>query len=111
MLTRAEAGALADQVQSAAVDDRAGKVAGLQDLYGPLFGRAMKELSNEGLDPRHRALAWARRAASPPPTSNTGKDQKKAVPRGTRPKFGEETKYFMFSWPRGSITFTLLKFT
>ena len=44
LLTRAEAGALADQVQSAAVEDRAAKVAGLQDLYGPLFGRAMKEL-------------------------------------------------------------------
>ena len=60
LLTRAEAGALAGQVQSAAVEDRAAKVAELQDLYGPLFGRAMTELSEAGLDPRHRALAWAR---------------------------------------------------
>ncbi|MFQ5620073.1 MAG: hypothetical protein ACE5FR_14005, partial [Rhodospirillales bacterium] len=61
LLTRAEAGALAAEVQSAAVEDRAAKVAGLQDLYGPLFGRAMKELSEEGLDPRFRVLAAARR--------------------------------------------------
>ena len=60
LLTRAEAGALAGQVQSAAVEDRAARVAGLQDRYGPLFGRAMTELSQAGLDPRHRALAWAR---------------------------------------------------
>ena len=60
LLTRAEAGALASQVQSAAVEDRAAKVTEVQDLYGPLFGRAMKELSDEGLDPRYRALAGAR---------------------------------------------------
>ncbi len=60
LLTRAEAGALAGQVQSARPEDRAAKVAGLQDLYGPLFGRAMTELSDEGLDPRYRALAGAR---------------------------------------------------
>ena len=60
LLTRAEAGALASEVQSAATQDKAAKVAGLQDHYGPLFGRAMTELSDEGLDPRHRALAWAR---------------------------------------------------
>ena len=60
VLTRAEAGALAGRVQSAAVEDRAAKVAEVQDLYGPLFGRAMKELSGEGLDPRYRALAGAR---------------------------------------------------
>ncbi len=63
MLTRAEAGALASEVQSAAVEDRAAKVAGVQDLYRPLFGRAMTELSDEGLDPRHRALARAWGAA------------------------------------------------
>ena len=60
LLTRAEAGALASEVQSAAVEDKAAKVAGLQDLYGPLFGRAMKELTQAGLDPRLRALAGAR---------------------------------------------------
>ena len=60
LLTRAEAGALASEVQSAAVEDRAVKVAGLQDLYGPLFGRAMKELSEAGLDPRFQVLAVAR---------------------------------------------------
>lgn len=60
LLTRAEAGALANQVQSAAVEDRAARVAGLQDLYGPLFGRAMKELSEAGLDPRFQVLAVAR---------------------------------------------------
>ncbi len=47
-------------MQSAAVGDRAAKVAGLQDLYGPLFGRAMKELTEAGLNPRYRALAGAR---------------------------------------------------
>ena len=60
LLTRAEAGALASEVQSAATQDKAAKVAGLQDLYGPLFGRAMKELSQAGLNPRYRALAGAR---------------------------------------------------
>ncbi|MCH7958424.1 MAG: hypothetical protein IIB63_12815, partial [Proteobacteria bacterium] len=35
LLTRAEAGALASEVQSAAVGDRAAKVAGLQALHGP----------------------------------------------------------------------------
>ncbi len=60
LLTRPEAGALADRVQSAAVEDRAAKVAEVQDLYGPMFGRAMKELTQAGLDPRLRALAGAR---------------------------------------------------
>ncbi len=60
LLTRPEAGALASELQSAAVEDRAARVAEVQDLYAPLFGRAMTELSEAGLDPRHRALAWAR---------------------------------------------------
>jgi hypothetical protein len=60
LLTRAEAGALASEVQSAGTQDKAAKVAGLQDLYGPLFGRAMKELSEAGLDPRFQVLAMAR---------------------------------------------------
>ncbi len=32
----------------------------MQGLYGPLFGRAMKQLSDEGLDPRFQVLAVAR---------------------------------------------------
>ena len=59
LLTRAEAGTLADQVQSARPEDKAAKVAEVQDLYGPLFGRAMKELSQAGLNPRYGALAGA----------------------------------------------------
>ncbi len=80
----------------------------MEELYGPLFGRAFRELSEAGLDPVNPfSGAQPHRLPHPIPA----KTKKKAVPRGTRPKFGEETKYFMFSWLIWSITFILLKIT
>ncbi len=53
LLTRAEAGALAAEVQSAKPEDKAAKVAGLQDLYGALFGSAR---SSPGAADAHRSV-------------------------------------------------------
>ena len=103
LLTRTEAGALADQAQSAAVEERAAKVAGLQDFYGPLLGRAMKELSEAGLDPRLRALAWVRH--TPALARRLAASH---IPYRQRSKKGRATKDTAQVWGGNKIFYVLL---